>query len=258
MAEDLWELRKRRGMTVKQLANKAGIKPANLYAYEKGEPVRLSDLERLAKALYVNANDIKIQSDPPTKTKPAEPPPAKPAAAPPEQVVAEEKGEQPNPRPKKKRWGREKRLTQEQEPGSVRPGQLEYMRMLWAKLGVEETAVIAELGKPLEELSYDEARGLNGRYMQLWKDRKPELSPRPPDTRRKRAHLPESVDEFEHNYLQARLDGQETVTFTLINDKVFSGQIIGFSPYNIAIRQRDGQEMVLNKLALAYYVVEEA
>jgi sRNA-binding regulator protein Hfq len=123
---------------------------------------------------------------------------------------------------------------------------------------VEETAVVAELGKPLEELSYHEARRLNGRYMQLWKEKKKELGLRPPDTRRKRIQLPESVDEFEANYLQARLEGQEPVTFTLINEKVFTGQVIGFSPYNIAIRQPDGQEMVLNKLGLAYYAVEAA
>lgn len=254
MAENLWELRKRRGMSVKQLASKAGIKPNSLYAYERGEPIRLSDLNRLAKALYVDASEIKIQSDPPTKASPPAPPPPEQAAPTVvEQPVETDKAPTRQDKPRK-----QKRLSKDREPGTVRPGQLEYLRTLWAKLGVEETAVVAELGKPLEELSYFEARGINGRYMQLWKENRAELSLRPPDTRRKRAHLPESVDEFENNYLQERVEAGEFVTFTFLNDKVFTGQVLGFSPYNINIRQRDGQEIVLNKMALAYYAVEAA
>lgn len=256
MAENLWELRKRRGMSVKQLASKAGIKPESLYAYERGEPVRLSDLNRLAKALYVDASAIKIQSDPPAKTKPPAPEPEKPAAVAPSAAPA--KPDKPDKPAKPVKPTKQKPLPKEKEPGTVRPSQLEYMRTLWGKLGVEETAVVAELGKPLAELSYFEARGINGRYMELWKAKRGDLGSRPPNTRRQRHHLPESVDEFELTYLQARLEAQEVVTFTLMNDKVFSGQIIGFSPYSITIRQGDGQEMVLQKLALAYYTVEGA
>jgi len=35
--------------------------------------------------------------------------------------------------------------------------------------------------------------------------------------------------------------------------ETFDGRIVGFGPYNIVIRQDDGTEVNLQKLAIAYY-----
>ena len=238
MAENLSDLRTRKGMTVKQLAGKSGIKTAVLYSYEKGNPIRVADRARLAKALFVNPHDIKIKSDPPTKAK-------KEKAPPPPKPKPPQKQSKPSPAAKTKAAPASKQPFQ-----PARPTQLEHVRNLWIKLGVQETEVVAELGKPLEALSLQEAKMLNGKYMQLAKEHS---LTRPPGTRRKRNYLPESVDAFELNYLQARQEAEDNMTFVLLNEQTFSGKVIGFSPYNITIRQADGSETTIQKLALAYY-----
>ncbi|MER3514040.1 MAG: XRE family transcriptional regulator, partial [Chloroflexota bacterium] len=54
MAEDLWKLRQRKGMTVQQLAAKSGIPVAVIQEYEAGKrPIRSADLPKLARALFV-------------------------------------------------------------------------------------------------------------------------------------------------------------------------------------------------------------
>jgi transcriptional regulator with XRE-family HTH domain/sRNA-binding regulator protein Hfq len=77
-------------MTVGELSSRTGISSKALQRYELGEsPIPLEDIERLARALYVEPWEIKIQSDPPPLPPPAEtnaPRPA-PAAAPP-RVIA--------------------------------------------------------------------------------------------------------------------------------------------------------------------------
>lgn len=237
MSSNLWELRKKRGMTVKQLAAKSGVPAKSIYAYEAGEPIKIADLGKLAKVLYVDKTEIKIQSDPVPKTKPEPPkPPAKPA--PPAKPEAASSSTSP---------AREKKLP---PPRPAAEGQLHHLRGLLEKLGMEETAVAAEIGKPVNELTFLEARTwlktLDGRIQA-------EKPQRPPNTRRWRATQPEIVDEFEANYLQARQEAKDVVTFTLLNETTFSGIIIGFSPYNITIQQADGTETTIQKLALAYY-----
>ncbi|MEM7115340.1 MAG: helix-turn-helix transcriptional regulator [Chloroflexota bacterium] len=246
MAENLSDLRKRKGMTVKQLAGKSGIKTAVIYGYEKGNPIRVADRARLAKALFVNPHDIKIKSDPPTKAKkektPA-PPPPKPKSAQKQPQPAPPDVAQPSAKPKTE--------PSKQPAHPARPSQLEHMRNLWLKLGVQEADVVAEVGKSLEELSVSEAKRLNGKYMQLAKEKL--WQDRPTGTRRKRNYLPESIDTFELNYLQARQEAEDDMTFVLLNEQTFSGKVIGFSPYNIVIRQADGSETTIQKLALTYY-----
>ncbi|MCZ7669779.1 MAG: helix-turn-helix domain-containing protein [Chloroflexi bacterium] len=89
MAQNLWELRQKQKMTVKQLAGKSGVKAGNIYAYESGEAIKIADLGKLAKALYVDSSEIKIESEPIPKKKPAPPKPVKPATPPPAAKAAE-------------------------------------------------------------------------------------------------------------------------------------------------------------------------
>lgn len=60
MSSNLWDLRKRRKMTVKQLAAKSGVLAKSIYAYEAGDPIKIADLGRLARVLYVDKTEIKI------------------------------------------------------------------------------------------------------------------------------------------------------------------------------------------------------
>jgi len=70
---------------------------------------------------------------------------------------------------------------------------------------------------------------------------------------RKRAYLPEGVDGFELAYLQEQQEAGVPLHFTLFDGQTFEGTVVGFSPYQITIREPDGDEVALNKLAIAYY-----
>ncbi len=231
MSNNLWELRKQRNLTVKQLAAKSGIPAKSIYAYEAGEQVKMADMDKLAKALFVNKTAIKFQSDPITKTQPEPPPkPAKPTPVLKPQVA------EPKERPS--------------QPATE--GQLNHLHTLTQKLGLDDTAVFLRINQPLDELAFQEAR--------FWiKTFESELrtaeGQRPPDTRRLRAFLPEGVDEFEANYLLARQQAGDEVIFTLLDGTTFNGRVLGFGSYNITIRQADGSETTIQKLSLAYYHV---
>jgi transcriptional regulator with XRE-family HTH domain len=237
MAEDLWKLRKRRGMSISQLASKAGVPALSIQEYEQGHPVRVADLGRLAKALFVDEFEIKIQSDP----KPA----GKPAASP----APEEKPTAPPP----------KKTAPAPPPSPAKPTQISHLMELARKLGQDEADVQAAAqeteGKPLDQLSLTEARQLLHIYTEKIKEQKTVAEIQRPDgTRRKRAHLPEGVDEFELKYLESCRESGDMLTFHLLNGKTFTGRVIGFSPYQIMITQDDGTEITLHKLALAYYL----
>jgi transcriptional regulator with XRE-family HTH domain len=248
MSKNLWELRKQRNLTVKQLAAKSGVPAKNIYAYEAGEQAKMSDLEKLAKALFVNQAEIKFQSDPLPKTRPEPPPPRPPKPAP------------PSPKPKETAAPDAAPVTKKAPPFQpATPGQLDHLRILTQKLGLEDTAVTERLGKPLDQLSLLEARTWLKTFSDELKTIKAETnSLRPADTRRWRAQLPEGVDEFEANYLLARQEAGDEVTFTMLNEATLAGRVIGFGPYNITIRQADGTETIIHKLALAYYQVAAA
>lgn len=161
------------------------------------------------------------------KTKPEPPkPPAKPALP-----AKLEAASSPAPPARGKKSPPPQPATEEQ---------LHHLRGLIEKLGMEETAVAAEIGKPLNELTFLETRTWLKTYDARIKAEKPQ---RPPNTRRWRITQPEAIDEFEANYLQARQEVEDIVAFTLLNETTFSGKIVGFSPFNITIQQADGTEI---------------
>jgi transcriptional regulator with XRE-family HTH domain len=246
MAEDLWNLRKRRGMTVKQLANKSGVPALSIEEYERGEPIRIADLARLARALFVDEFDIKIQSDP----KPDAPAPRPPH---PERTRPQETPTQTRPTPPA-RPPKPSKPAPNKPAVMARPTQIEHLMNLAELLGEDEAAVLATAGKPLDQLNRQEASQLLKQYQERVKEyRLQEEENRPPGTRRKRAHLPEGIDEFELNYLRQCQEAGDQLSFTLLNGQSFTGRVQGFSPYFITIEQPDGTETNIHKLALAYY-----
>lgn len=238
MPQDLWQIRRRKGMSVKQLAAKTGLSPKELDAYENGELIRILHRHRLAKVLFVDPSDIKVQSAPK---------PARPAPRP-----------KPRPEAKQKRPSPPQTTTKparaSQSPKPARPGQIEHLITMARVLGEDEAALTAKFGKPPAELTLPEAKKWLGEYHRLMRERKGQ---RPPGTRRSHIPLPEEVDEFELNYLQARQENGEMMTFKLFDGAAFTGQVVGFSPYAITVRQADGTEATIQKLALAYYTVHQ-
>jgi transcriptional regulator with XRE-family HTH domain len=222
MSEDLGVIRKRKGMSISQLSSKTGISVAMLVQYEKGaHEIPPADLARLARALYVSDLDINPRSAPLL-------PPAPPA----------EKQERPRKPPQEKK----------PRPPSppARESQIAHLLGLATCLGVTRAALEEEVGKPLGELTQKEAREWNGKLMRRRAEQKPGID-------RKRGHLPESVDSFELAYLQEQQSAGALLRFTLFDGQVFEGLVAGFSPYQITIREPGGDEVTLNKLAIAYY-----
>lgn len=233
MAENLWQLRRKKGLTVKQLAAKVGIPAETLFAYEQGEALTATHRARLARVLFVEATDIKVKSDPKPEKKregTAVSPPPYP------------KPEKPKPQPK----------PPVERP--IRPSQIEHLLQLATNMREDATTLAAKIGQPLDTLTQSQASQWLRHYTQALATYKTEQRGlRPPDTRRKRAHLPESVDEFEMAYLTELQTAGKMVVWKLLNGEVLYGRIIGFSPYNITIRQPDNSETTIQKLALAYY-----
>lgn len=294
MAEDLWKLRQRKGMTVQQLAAKSGIPAAVIQEYEAGKrPIRSADLPKLARALFVEEWDIKDLSEPPPPPRPAEPPrpptettpAARPAALPARPAPAVERAtEQPAPappappaerpapaparpaapvaRPPAEQPAPAERPAKARkppaQPAPARPTQITHLLGLAGKLGQDRAALEAEIGKPVDQLSFHEARRWLGEYQRRLRERRAAMAgatppPAPSGETRHRAHLPESVDGFEAAYLTRHQQAGTRLWFKLFNGETFEGHLIGFGPYNIVIRQDDGTEVNLQKLAIAYY-----
>jgi hypothetical protein len=162
------------------------------------------------------------------------------AAPPPEREVRERRAERP-PQP----------------PGPARPTQIAHLLGLVGKLGLDQAGVEAEIGKPLDQLNFLEARRWLGDYQRRLREQRalagPEADTSATAETRHRAHLPESVDSFEASYLTQHQQAGTRLRFKLFNGETFEGRVIGYGPYNITIRQDDGAEVNLQKLAIAYY-----
>ncbi len=70
---------------------------------------------------------------------------------------------------------------------------------------------------------------------------------------RRRAYLPEAVDQYELRYLTGLQESRAHVRFELFDGRTVDGRVSGFGPYHITVVQEDGSELTLNKLALVSY-----
>jgi hypothetical protein len=182
----------------------------------------------------------------PAREQPA--PPARPA--PPPRPTAPERERAAPP----ERAAREPRLPQ--PPGPAKTTQITHLLGLVGKLGLNQSALEAEIGKPVDQMTFLEARRWLSEYQRRLRERRalaPETVLPAAAEARHRAHLPESVDGFEANYLTQHQQAGTRLRFKLFNGETFDGHILGYGPYNIVIRQDDGTELNLQKLAIAYY-----
>jgi transcriptional regulator with XRE-family HTH domain len=233
MPESLWKIRERKGLSVNQLAAKSGVPAISIAEYESGHPIRSADLPKLAKALYVEEWDIQLQGEARPK-KAREAVPSKP---------------EPPPEPKRER-----------REALARPTQIEHLLNLTSRHFDKDRAVLEqEMGKPLEQMTRSEASSALREYQQRLQEKHRAETGDTSEVSRKRAYLPEGVDEFERNYLQERQEDGATICFTLFNGQQMSGRIVGFGPYSITIVDvSTDNEVTIQKLAIAYYSVVDA
>jgi transcriptional regulator with XRE-family HTH domain/sRNA-binding regulator protein Hfq len=232
MAENLWEIRRRKKLKVRDLAARSGVPVPLVHQYEAGEkPIPQAHLRQFARALIVDTWDIKPMSDP--KPRDQSPGPAG-EGRPPREPRPPKAPRPPRPSP------------------PARPSQIEHMLRLALRFpDVSRASLEAQAGKLLEALTQKEASQLLGQLQQRIRVEQPPHPAAPFD--RHRAHLPEGVDGFEMQYLTAVQEAGQTLSIVLFDGSRVEGQIAGFSPYTITLRQPDGAEITVNKLAIAYY-----
>jgi len=230
MPENLWEIRRRKKMKVRDLAAKSGVPASTIHQYEAGEqPISQPHARQLARALIVDTWDIKPISDPKPSSQ-SSPAKAKPAREP-----------RPSKEPKSAR-----------PPAPARPTQIEHLLNLADRFpDVDRSTLEAQVGTALEELTIKDASGLLKQLQDRIREEQPPRVKQPFD--RHRAYLPEGVDEFELKYLTAAQEAGDILNITLFDGNQLQGQILGFSPYSITLRQSGGEETTVNKLAIAYY-----
>ncbi len=238
MAENLWALREQKKLSVAALANRAGLPIGLIIEYESGQrSIDPRHLGRLARALYVEESEIKLQTD--------RRPPATAVTAPRE--PAREPASAPRP-PAKPRERVSHSKSPPRPPAPARPSQITYLEGLLKRLNRNVADLETEIGRPVADLDRPTAS-------ELIKKLQAEAAQAGP-VNRHRAYLPEAVDAYEAQYLSAAQEQKPVLHFTLFDGTSLSGQVTGFSPYNITIRRPDGSETTLNKLALVSYTKE--
>ena len=237
MPEPLWKVRKRKGMSVNQLAAKSGVPAISIAEYESGQSIRSADLPKLAKALYVEEWDIEIKGSPRVEARKVESRTSFPReASQPKHATSPAAKAPPVPQP-------------------ARVSQIEHLlNLTTSHFGKDRTALEEELGKPLEEMTRREASQMLSQYQRLIGESRSAEGPDGDKAKRKRAYLPEGVDEFEMNYLSSMQKSETIACFTLFDGRQMKGMIIGFGPYSITIHdEAAGDEVTLQKLAIVYY-----
>jgi sRNA-binding regulator protein Hfq len=121
-------------------------------------------------------------------------------------------------------------------------GQLDQIRSLSRRLGLEEPALIEQIGRPIESLDHLGARSAIAKLRQLMED-SGTWQPR----------VGEGPDQ-EGEYLGKLRDRRLPIEVQLINGERLRGVIDDFTPYVVRLRNPDGgTEVSVRKLAIAYY-----
>ena len=257
MPENLWKLRARKGYSVTQLASKSGVPQQLLYEYEQGKPLKPADQARLARALYVQPQDIALVSTPPaapsdtshrftTQT-------GNSTSAPDNFVRRSPSG------PMRSGPAKSRGRSEAERNGPARESQLQHLQAMARSRGHSLEQWLDTLSKPLETLTMSEASKWNLYYRDLPKVPKIKAEPgHAGGVSQRRASLPEGLDKFEYDYLTHAQQAQSVLTLTLFNEERMTGQLIGFGLYTFTLRLTDGQEATLQKLAIAYYTRQTA
>lgn len=261
MAENLWALREQKKLSVATLASRAGLPIGLIMEYEAGHrSIDPRHLSRLARALYVEEADLRLRSDPRPGAGQLERQ-ARPAAGTSAAGNSIQAAGEPNhhaeppvsgpapggmPRQSRERGARPQRTTPPRPPAPARPSQIAHLQDVLARLGRTQAQIEEELGKPLSDIDRPTASKL---LTQLQTELREGRS-----AERHRAYLPEAVDQYELRYLTEVHEAGTPLHFTLFDNTTLTGVVVGFGPYNITVREADGREVTVNKLAIVSYV----
>jgi sRNA-binding regulator protein Hfq len=120
---------------------------------------------------------------------------------------------------------------------------------LTARLEIEQAKVEESMGKPIQALSRVEAK----EWIKRLRDMAEEIGGTAPGSKVRFGQWPGSREDRETLYLARFRDSGTVFSFKLFNGEEFRGTIVDYTPYTITVRL-DGQgEVVLRKLAIAYY-----
>lgn len=288
----LRSIRERKGLTLSQLAARASIPSRVIADYEEGRlAMPLNHARLIAKALWVPIEDLMPPAGSVPPPAPASSAPPQYATAQPrtdsgsvsQQVAPTARPEAPAytpaqpsqgaapvqapPAPREQRpseGGRTRGVQQgargaggdarqtrparsvPHPPGPISEGQLQELSRLAVRLEIDQQQMEARIGKQLADLTRPEARD----WIKKLRSIADEIAPS------QRVHYgvwPEAQEDREAAYLRQQRDANATFSFKLFNGEQFDGTLVDFTPYTITVRPSEGDEVVLRKLAIAYY-----
>ncbi|PZS03454.1 MAG: hypothetical protein DLM69_02995 [Candidatus Chloroheliales bacterium] len=258
----LRSIREKKGLTLGQLSARAGIPSRLINDYEIGQQlIPLPHAKLLAKALWVKVEDILppasplagIATPPPASPRPTSPPPDQQAPPPPADGQRPTSAEQGvlAPRPG---WGSQPKPKPDRPPKPPKPepvilpateGQVLEILRQGNRAGLTTEEIAAEVGKPLTELDRMQAR----EWIRNMRERAAGLS----EEAKKSPATTKLPDDREPEYINAQQKAGAIFSFTMFDGQIFTGQIKEYTPYTIVIIGDDGNDVVLRKLAIAYY-----
>ncbi len=285
----LRSIREKKGFTVSQLAARASIPTRMIADYEEGRQVMpLNHARLIAKALWVPIEELmppadSVQSEQPASTPSATYQPAAPvqttppagtsapqaytpvltAAQRPSQEAQSYRDQRP-PRPDTPRVARGGEgdarggagegkggprgvRTPPHPPSPISEGQLQELSRLSARLEIDQEQMEARIGKSLASLTRPDAKD----WIKKLRAIADEIAP---SQKVRFGMWPEGQEDREAVYLREQRDAQSYITFKLFNGEEMGGIVSDFTAYTITVKQGDrGDEIVLRKLAIAYY-----
>jgi sRNA-binding regulator protein Hfq len=132
-------------------------------------------------------------------------------------------------------------------PGPISEGQVEELLRLAQRLEILQEQLEERMGKALLALTKPEAK----EWIKRLRAMADEIAPA---QKIRFGQWPEGREDREAGYLREQREASSPFTFKLFNGEEFTGTISDFTPYTITIKiGNDGEEVVLRKLAIAYY-----
>lgn len=131
-------------------------------------------------------------------------------------------------------------------PKPITEGQVEELLRLAGRLEMEQARVEQEMGKSVQALTRTEAKD----WIKKYRDMTDESSP---GSRVRFGQWPGQREDHEASYLDQYRQTNTPFAFKMFNSEEFRGTISDFTPYTITIKANSGGDVVLRKLAIAYY-----
>jgi sRNA-binding regulator protein Hfq len=127
----------------------------------------------------------------------------------------------------------------------ITEGQLQELVHLAARLQIDSTQLEEQVGKSLSTFTRVEAK----EWIKKLRGMADEVAP---GTKVRYGQWPEAKEDLEALYLSEQKEAGASFLFKLFNGEEFTGSISDFTAYTIKVKQ-DNEDVVLRKLAIAYY-----